>query len=57
MSLCHNIGPDNMARSEVVKHFNEGNVHKAGEAFLNWSNPPVLKKRRQIEKSLFLAGA
>jgi lysozyme len=57
MSLCHNIGPDNMARSEVVKHFNDGNVHKAGDAFLNWSTPPVLKKRRQIERSLFLAGA
>ena len=57
MSLCHNIGPDNMTRSEVVRHLNEGNVHKAGDAFLNWSTPPVLKKRRQIERSLFLAGA
>ena len=56
MSLCHNIGPDNMVRSEVVKHFNQGNVHQAGDAFLNWSTPSVLKKRRQIERSLFLAG-
>jgi len=57
MSLCHNIGPNNIMRSEVVKHLNDGNVHKAGDAFLNWSTPPVLKKRRQIERTLFLAGA
>lgn len=57
LSLCHNIGPDNFARSEVMKYLNQGNIHKAADSFLNWSNPPVLKKRRQIERTLFLAGA
>ena len=57
LSLCHNIGPDNFARSEVIKYLNQGNIHKAADSFMNWSNPPVLKKRRQIERTLFLAGA
>ena len=57
LSLCHNIGPDNFVRSEVMKYLNEGNVHRAADSFMNWSNPPVLKKRRQIERTLFLAGA
>lgn len=57
LSLCHNIGPDNFIKSEVMKYLNEGNVHKAADSFMNWSNPPVLKKRRQIERTLFLAGA
>lgn len=57
LSLCHNIGPDNFTRSDVMKYLNQGNIHKAADSFLNWSNPPVLKKRRQIERTLFLAGA
>lgn len=57
LSLCHNIGPDNFAKSEVMKYLNQGNIHKAADSFMNWSNPPVLKKRRQIERTLFLAGA
>lgn len=57
LSLCHNIGPDNFIKSEVMKYLNEGNVYKAADSFMNWSNPPVLKKRRQIERTLFLAGA
>lgn len=55
-SLCHNIGPDNLMRSDVVKHLNAGEPHKAANAFMNWANPPELKKRRQAEKALFLAG-
>jgi lysozyme len=55
-SLCHNIGPDNMRRSEVVKHLNAGDPDKAAKAFMNWSNPPELRKRRAAEKALFLAG-
>ena len=55
-SLCHNIGPDRMVRSEVIKHLNDGNIHKAGDAFLNWSNPPQLRQRRKAERALFLAG-
>ena len=57
LSLCHNIGPDNFVKSEVMKYLNEGNRHRAADSFMNWSNPPVLKKRRQIERQLFLAGA
>jgi GH24 family phage-related lysozyme (muramidase) len=55
-SLCHNIGPDNMRRSDVVKHLNAGHPDKAAKAFMNWSNPPELRKRREAEKALFLAG-
>jgi lysozyme len=55
-SLCHNIGPDNMRRSDVIKHLNAGDPHKAAQAFMNWSNPPELRKRRKAEKALFLAG-
>ena len=54
-SLCHNIGPDNMAKSDVVKHLNEGNIHKAADAFMNWSTPSQLKQRRKAERALFLA--
>jgi lysozyme len=54
-SLCHNIGPDNMVKSDVVRHLNDGNVHKAADAFLNWSTPSELKKRRKAERALFLA--
>jgi lysozyme len=53
-SLCHNIGPDRMIRSDVVKHLNEGDTEKAANAFMNWTNPG-LKKRRQAERALFLA--
>ena len=54
-SLCHNIGPDRMIRSEVVYYLNLGNHQKAADAFMNWSKPD-LKKRREAESALFLAG-
>jgi lysozyme len=54
-SLCHNIGPDRMIRSEVVYHLNQGDTEKAANAFMNWTNPG-LKKRREAERALFLAG-
>jgi lysozyme len=53
-SLCHNIGPDRMARSDVVRYLNEGDQIKAANAFMEWTNPG-LKKRRQAERALFLA--
>lgn len=53
-SLCHNIGPDRMARSDVVRYMNEGDNQKAANAFMQWTNPG-LKKRRQAERALFLA--
>lgn len=55
-SLCHNIGPDKMAKSDVIKYLNKGDVHKAADAFMNWSNPPQLRQRRKAERALFLAG-
>ena len=54
MSLCHNIGPDNMVKSEVIRHLNRGDIKKAGNAFLNWNKPADLINRRRIEKALFL---
>ena len=56
LSLCHNIGPDNFVKSEVLRYLNQGNVHKAADSFMNWTNPPVLKKRREIERTIFLSG-
>jgi len=53
-SLCFNIGETNFKRSEVVHHINNLDYMKAADAFLNWSNPPVLKQRRQKERQLFL---
>jgi lysozyme len=53
-SLCFNIGETNFKKSEVVQNLNQSNYQKAANAFLNWSNPPVLKPRRETEKKLFL---
>lgn len=57
MSLCHNIGYDNFARSDVVKHLKKGNYRAAADAILNWNQPQELTKRRQKERQLFLSGA
>ena len=53
-SLCFNIGADNFKSSEVVHHINNLDYMAAGNAFLNWSKPAVLKTRRQKERELFL---
>jgi lysozyme len=53
-SLCFNIGADNFKKSEVVRHINNLDYMAAGNAFLNWSKPEVLKPRRQKERELFL---
>ena len=55
MSLCHNIGVDNLARSSVVYHLEQGNIKKAANAILNWNRPEELTKRRQEERKLFLS--
>lgn len=57
MSLCFNIGKDNFARSEVMRHLNRGNYHKAAQAMLNWNRPQELVPRRKHEAKLFLNGA
>ena len=53
-SLCHNIGPDRMVKSDVIRYLNDGDKQKAANAFMNWTKPG-LKKRRQAERALFLA--
>lgn len=53
-SLCHNIGPDRMIKSDVIRYLNEGDKQKAANAFMNWTKPG-LKKRREAERALFLA--
>lgn len=55
MSLCHNIGPDNLARSSVVFHLNQFREKAAANAFLNWNKPEELTKRRREERRLFLS--
>lgn len=55
MSLCHNIGPDNLARSSVVFYLNRFQETAAANAFLNWNKPQELTKRRQEERRLFLS--
>lgn len=53
-SLCHNIGVDNLARSEVVQHLKNKDYKKAANAILNWNKPAELTNRRKRERSLFL---
>ena len=53
-SLCHNIGPHRMVKSDVIRYLNEGDNIKAANAFMNWTKPG-LKKRREAERALFLA--
>lgn len=55
MSLCHNIGLDNLARSSVVFHLNQFQEKSAANAFLNWNKPQELTKRRREERRLFLS--
>lgn len=55
MSLCHNIGMDNLARSLVVFHLNQFQEKSAANAFLNWNKPQELTKRRREERRLFLS--
>lgn len=60
VSLCFNIGTGGLARSTVVKRIREGrgggHFRAAGDAFLNWSKPAVLRPRRERERNLFLTG-
>lgn len=53
-SLGFNIGCGGLAKSTVVKRLNLGDVAGAADAFLMWSKPAVLAKRRQAERLQFL---
>lgn len=57
MSFCHNIGVDRFANSDVIRHINRQNYHRAADAMLTWDRPAGILKRRQKERKLFLQGA
>jgi lysozyme len=54
-SLCFNIGETNFKKSTVVRRLNNGDYKGAADAILMWNKPAVLEKRRQRERTLFLA--
>lgn len=63
-SFIYNVGPTNFRRSTLLKKINEKDIAGAASEFIKWSNIkkqgylitlPGLKKRRQIEKELFLS--
>jgi lysozyme len=53
-SLCFNIGPTAFKNSTVVKKLNAKDYQGAADAILMWNIPPILKKRRERERELFL---
>lgn len=55
MSLCHNIGVDNLASSRVVFDIRRDQLHSAANSILNWNKPEELTKRRREERKLFLS--
>lgn len=57
MSLCHNIGLDNLASSKVIFDIKRNQEHSAANSFLLWNRPQELTKRRKEERKLFLQGA
>ena len=59
VSLAFNIGSTGFARSTVAREIRErkrGWRRRAADAFLLWSNPPILRPRRERERRLFLTG-
>jgi lysozyme len=56
VSLCFNIGVGGFASSAVARNIRAGRMWAAANAFLAWSNPPVLRGRRHRERALFLRG-
>lgn len=55
VSLCFNIGTAGFASSSVARHIKAKQMRAAGDAFMNWANPPELRGRRSRERSRFLA--
>lgn len=58
ISLAYNIGVDGLSKSSVIRHLKNGEKQKAADAFLLWKNAggkPILLKRRQKERAVFLA--
>lgn len=63
-SFIYNVGPNQFKRSTLLKKINQNDIAGAAQEFTKWSNIkkngylitlPGLKKRRQIEKELFLS--
>ena len=58
ISLAYNIGVGGLSKSSVIRHLKNGDKQKAADAFLLWKNAggkPILLKRRQKERAVFLA--
>ena len=58
ISLAYNIGVGALSKSSVIRHLKNGDKQKAADAFLLWKNAggkPILLKRRQKERAVFLA--
>lgn len=56
VSLAFNIGTAGFAGSTVARKVREGRMVEAGEAFMLWDNPSMLRPRRDRERRLFLTG-
>lgn len=56
VSLCFNIGTGGFATSSVARNIRAGHMRAAGDSFMNWSKPAVLRGRRSRERARFLAG-
>ena len=56
VSLCFNIGVAGFKGSTAARLIREGKLNEAADAFLNWSNPSILRPRRERERKLFLTG-
>lgn len=60
LSLMYNIGPNNFAKSTLVKKLNESDWCGAADQFLVWNRAagipqPALTTRRKLERTLFLS--
>ena len=60
VSFCYNVGPGALRQSSVLRHFNNGNIPAAADAFRLWNKGggKVLKglvRRREAERELFLS--
>lgn len=54
LSFHYNTGA--IGRASWVKSFNNGDLRKAREQFMNWKSPPEIIGRRTAERDLFFDG-
>ena len=60
VSFCYNVGPGALRKSSVLRHFNNGNIPAAADAFRLWNKGggrvlTGLVRRREAERELFLS--